>query len=63
MIGNLRDYVSNQTKLFKPKEGYENEFFWSIAADYYGSKGEFTDDDIVFLNENGFVESDFTDFE
>ncbi|MBP3928735.1 MAG: hypothetical protein J6D47_04065 [Peptostreptococcaceae bacterium] len=38
---------------------YYNESFCNLVLDYLGSKGEFTQQDIKFLVNNGYSEADF----
>lgn len=37
---------------------YDEGIVYAIQ-DYYGCKGEFTEDDVEFLKENGFIPEDF----
>lgn len=54
----LRKYIN--CNLTKGKEDpYYNESFCNITGDYLGSKGEFSEDDVLFLKENEYSPSDF----
>lgn len=60
---NLAEYVSRKHDEWTGKShtllNWEDEgIVWAIQ-DYYGSMGEFSEEDKKFLKENGFTEEDF----
>lgn len=59
---NLREYVSKRHEEWNGNEDCWNDegLVWAIQ-DYYGSMGEFSEEDKIFLKENGFTEEDFTE--
>lgn len=56
---NLAGYVAEkQTEWINPTHWEDEGIVWDIQ-DYYGSMGEFSEEDKKFLKENGFTEEDF----
>jgi hypothetical protein len=58
----LREYVENDITKTKDDPYYDENFIWAIQ-EYFGSKGEFTENDIQFIHDNGLSEDDFVDEE
>lgn len=63
-LTNLRNYVEKQKQWYLEKDGkldwqWHDEGIVYAIQDYYGCKGEFTEDDVEFLKENGFIPEDF----
>lgn len=55
---NLKTYIEyNITE--KPDSPYYNENFCNLVLDYFGSKGEFSEKDILYLHYIGHHEDDF----
>jgi len=61
MESTLREYLKNN---YKPKhDPYDGERFYNAISGYYSSKGmEWTDDDVVVIQEYGFDPDDYLDF-
>lgn len=59
---NLREYVECRISEDHPKRNdwQTEESLIHFIEDYYSSMGEFDEDDLEFLMENGFEETDFT---
>lgn len=57
---NLKTYVKHN--ITEPESSpFYNENLCHVIEGYFGSKGEFLDEDIEFLHENGFHEDEFID--
>lgn len=57
-VTNLRTHV--QTRIHKSKDDpYYNESFCNLVIEYLGGNGEFSEDDVAFLNENEYSVTDF----
>ena len=60
----LRNYVALESQWYLNKYGkldwrWFDEGLVYAVQDYYSCKGEFTEDDVEFLKENGFIPEDF----
>lgn len=54
----MDEYINNNINMGKDDDFY-NESFCNLVLDYLGSKGEFSKEDEIFLNENGYDVEDF----
>ncbi len=59
---NLKQYMMLNNKIDK-EDTFYSETFAHIVLDYIGSTGEFLEDDIKFLEDNGYNVHDFLDEE
>lgn len=56
----LEIYINHNLSETKESK-YHNESFCLLVLDYYGSKGEFSKEDVEFLSKNDYSVEDFTD--
>lgn len=59
---NLKQYMELENKI-DVNDDFYSESFAHVVQDYYSSMGEFSDDDIKFLDDNGYDVDDFIDEE